>query len=735
MKRAGGRTIDAAASATGPQRSWLSRAIAAAQDTAPVIGWSAAALSVTFGLLGLALMTANRANPRIPDDPFWGAAFVVAVVFPAVGALIVSRLPSNPLGWLLCLIGFSGGLGWFADHYSAFALLSEPGTLPGGLIVGWLSWTGELSFSLLLSFLILLFPDGRLPSRHWRPFAWFVAIGMAIHLLDIIFKPVPLSTLPWLDNPVGVGSGIVPWAVVDWVNGLPYIPLVLGCIASLAVRFLRARGDERQQIKWFAYAAALLPVSLALNAAFPGLAWAIGGVSVALLPSAIGVAILKYHLYDIDLLINRTIVYALLTTFIVGIYVLTVGYLGELFQTTGNLAISLVGAGLVAVLFQPLRGRLQRGVNRLLYGERHEPYAVLARLGQRLESTLAPEAVLPTVVETIAQALRLPYAAITLRRDGELTVAAAYGIATDECLHLPLVYRGEEVGDFVVAPRSPGESFSPADRRLLEDLSSHAGIAVHAVSLTAELRRSRERLVVAREEERRRLRRDLHDGLGPALAAHILRVGTARALLSSDPATAGRLLGELEDDLDETVSDVRRLVYNLRPPALDDLGLIGAIRASAAQYAANEPNGLRIDVEVVEPLPPLPAAVEVAAYRISQEALTNVVRHAQARSCQLGLVVEEPERGKELVLTVVDDGLGIAMDSRAGVGMTSMRERAEELGGTCEVRRRPEGGTHVVARLPVSRSLPESNAQTQAPDNPIFDDSSLLTSDIGEALL
>ena len=217
--------------------------------------------------------------------------------------------------------------------------------------------------------------------------------------------------------------------------------------------------------------------------------------ALLLVPVFTYIAILRYHLYDIDVVINRTLVYGALTACVVGIYVLAVVALGALFQARGNLAVSLLATGLVAVLFQPLRSRLQRGVNRLMYGERDDPYAVISRLGKRLEAALAPETVLPTVVETIAQALKLPYAAIVLKEGEGFRTAAAYGSPRGEPETLPLVYQREEIGRLVLSPRAPGESFSDADRRLLEDLARQAEVAVHAVRLTADLQRSRERLV------------------------------------------------------------------------------------------------------------------------------------------------------------------------------------------------------------------------------------------------
>jgi signal transduction histidine kinase len=409
------------------------------------------------------------------------------------------------------------------------------------------------------------------------------------------------------------------------------------------------------------------------------------------------IAIVRYHLYDIDLVINRTLVYGSLSACVVGIYVLAVVALGALFQAQGNLAVSLSATALVAVLFQPLRSRLQRGVNRLMYGERDDPYAVVSRLGRRLEATIAPDTVLPTLVETIAQALKLPYAAILLKEDEGFRTAAAFGSLRGEPETLPLVYHREEIGRLVLSPRAPGEGFSDADRNLLEDLARQAEVAVHAVRLTADLQSSRERLVATREEERRRLRRDLHDGLGAQLAGLNVQAGTLRRLIPHDPDAADEVVVELRDELRSAIADIRRLVYDLRPPALDDLGLAEALRRLAERYGS-EGEQLRVSVEAPEDLPNLPAAVEVAVYRIVQEALTNVARHAQARTSVVRLAVNE-----DVALEIVDDGVGIPAQRSAGVGLSSMHERASELGGSCIVQALPKGGTQVLVRLPLPK--------------------------------
>jgi signal transduction histidine kinase len=332
-----------------------------------------------------------------------------------------------------------------------------------------------------------------------------------------------------------------------------------------------------------------------------------------------------------------------------------------------------------------------------MYGERDDPYAVISRLGRRLEATFAPESVLPTIAETIAQALKLPYAAILLKDGDGYRAAAAYGSPTADPEALPLVYQREEIGRLVLSSRAPGEGFSDADRSLLEDLARQAEVAVHAVRLTADLQSSRERLVATREEERRRLRRDLHDGLGAQLAGLNVQAGALRRLIPRDPDAADELVLELRNELRGAISDIRRLVYDLRPPALDDLGLVEALRRHAERYGS-EGEQLRVSVEAPEDLPNLPAAVEVAVYRITQEALTNVARHARARSSVVRLAVNE-----DVALEIVDDGVGIPAERSAGVGLSSMHERASELGGSCVIQSVPKGGTQVLVRLPLPK--------------------------------
>jgi two-component system NarL family sensor kinase len=332
-----------------------------------------------------------------------------------------------------------------------------------------------------------------------------------------------------------------------------------------------------------------------------------------------------------------------------------------------------------------------------MYGERDDPYAVISRLGQRLETALAPDDVLPVVGEALAQALRLPYVAIELSRGAAFDRVASYGHPVPDPVPLPLVYRGEAVGRLVVAQRAPGEEFSTAERQLLEDVARQVGVAAHAVRLAHDLQRSRERLVTAREEERRRLRRDLHDGLGPSLAGIALEIEAARNLLRHDPGSADELLSTLAAKANEAIAEIRRLAYGLRPPSLDELGLVRAIQEQASRFGdGGDGGGLMVSVEAPEKLEPLPAAVEVAAYRIVMEGLTNAARHSGARTCTIRLRWNDA-----LELEVSDDGRGLPEDHRAGVGLTSMGERVSELGGSLTIAPATSGGTCVRASLPI----------------------------------
>jgi signal transduction histidine kinase len=567
-----------------------------------------------------------------------------------------------------------------------------------------------------------LFPTGRpIPRWAWTlVFLWLVAI------------------IPW------ALPSDSPYQILNWPPLLFAGEQMVLWGTSMGVQIYRytlvSDQVERQQCKWliFGFAVALLidiPY-FALQGVFPALAApdspylllyaTVRELFLVFIPLSIGIAILRYRLWDIDIIINRTLVYGALTLSVIGLYVLVIVGLGSLIQIQGNVLLSLLATGIIAVLFQPLRLRLQRGVNRLMYGERDDPYAVLTHLGSRLEATMVPEKVLPTIVETVAQALKLPYVAIALLPEEqsftatagaqEEDIVASSGMPTADPVRVPLVYQAETIGYLLLAARA-GDTFGKADARLLADLARQAGVVVYAVRLTthlqqlsANLQQARERLVTTREEERRRLRRDLHDGLGPALASLTFKVDAARNLLTQDSARADALLASVRQQAQEAITDIRRLVYNLRPPALDELGLLSALREQAVHY---QHQGLEVAFDTPTALPPLPAAVEVATYRIAQEALVNVARHAESQHCLLRLSIDHDV----LSLDISDDGKGIPLDHHIGVGLYTMHERANELGGNCAVTRSSSGGTLIQVRLPLSLeqelALPTSQERAQ----------------------
>jgi signal transduction histidine kinase len=474
-------------------------------------------------------------------------------------------------------------------------------------------------------------------------------------------------------------------------------------IGAQVYRYLRVSDPvQRQQTKWVVFslvATVLLLTATAGLLSFSSLSslfeklieMTFVNIAFLIIPLAIGFSILRNRLWDIDLIISRTLIWGLLTGLVIGIYLMIVGGLGALIQARQSFIPPMIAAGVIALLFHPLQHRVRRGVNRLIYGQRDEPYTVLSQLGKRLEMTLSPEDVLPTIVETIAQTLKLPYVAITLEKGHEINLAAAIGNPVEEMLELPLTYQGESIGQLICGVRSSGETFNAEERRLLQGIASQAVVALHAVELHSDLQRSRERLVVAREEERRRIRRDLHDGLGPALASQNLRIGSARSILERDPIAAEAMLQKIERENTAALEEIRRLVYNLRPPALDELGLLRAIQQNAPRLP-----GLDITFELPAELPELSAAVEVAVYRIVQEALLNIVNHSGATNASVQLSI-----ASELRLTISDNGRGMPANHKMGVGLLSMRERAEELGGSFIINSNNESATVIVVRLPM----------------------------------
>jgi signal transduction histidine kinase len=607
----------------------------------------------------------------------------ITVGFAAVAALILWKAHREWFHWFTALVLLfypTGGL-WEFTQVSQVAYRY--------IALGGLLWPSFLLF-------LYLFPNGRAVPR-WT--YWIMGILISAHLVSqALFLVAELFS----NTPAGL---------VSFADQLTLaIPLGFFLIViSQIYRYLRDSTQvERAQIKWFVVLLALMIMlgqvidwatgtnsNSSESLTESGLRGDIDELLSLFIPVSIGIGILRYRLFDIDIIINRALVYGALTSLVIGLYVVVVGYLGTLVRTENNLIISLAATGLVAVLFQPLRDRLQLGVNRLMYGQRDEPVAVLSQLGARLEGTLIPDQVLPGMLETVSQALKLPYAAIALQVGGQFQIQAERGQASGAPEAFPLIHQGETIGQLLVARRSPGEDFNPADHLLLTNIARQAGTVAHSVRLTAALQQSRQQLVTAREEERRRLRRDLHDGLGPQLASQTLTIEAIGRLLETNAEKARDLLGHLKSQSQTAIQDIRRLVYDLRPPALDELGLAGALLEGVRQY---ESAGSNVEITTdPEPLPTLPAAVEVAVYRIAQEAITNVLRHSQAKCCNVSITIQN----NHLDLLIADDGKGYPANFHFGVGLNSMRERAEELGGTIRFENQSQGGARVQVWLPL----------------------------------
>ena len=631
--------------------------------------------------------------------------------FAVIGALVASHRPRNPIGWIFVAVGILYALTALA---AALFTYSHPASRIYDWALWFSSWLWLPAVLMPVTFVLPVFPDGYLPSPRLRVLGWSASLGLVLTVLVVMLHPGPIWGQP--ANPFGF-PGTAPILDKLLLFGLVFLAIgVFGSTAAFFVRFRRSAGIEREQMKWLVYAVGIFFLISALSSMiwiiWPDYQWAaeinivmtnLGILGIAI---AAAIAVLHHRLYDIDLIINRTLVYSALTAGVAALYGLVVGTLGVLFQARSNLFVSLLATGLAAILVQPMRDVLQRLVNHLMYGERDDPYAVLSKLSRRLESSLPPEATLPAVVETVAQALKLPYVAIALKQEADIKIVASYGLAGGEWVQLPLIYQGETIGQLRLRRRSPGETFTPGEQRLLRDIAHHIGVTAHTVLLTEDLRRmaedlqrSREELVKSREEERRRLRRDLHDDLGPQLASLKLNLDVARNLVLRDPRAAEALLLDLRTQSQSAIADIRRLVYDLRPPALDELGLIGAIQEYTQQIVSHDAvhSGLQIKLDSPKDLPPLPAAVEVAAYRITLEALANFVRHSQGRNCCISISMID----EHLQVEVKDDGLGLPGDVLPGVGLNSMRERAAELGGTCVIEALPQGGTRVLVRLPL----------------------------------
>lgn len=640
-----------------------------------VVGLSAlsVAMAADLGTSPAGFLAGNQASQ-------WLGGLCVGLT----GAAVL-RFTDNRLGPVLATLGVLNALAGAAQEY---AVLAHREALPGAVLAAWCAtfcWIPGLVGTLLA--LALLFPDGRLGSRRWRmpAYAASAATGLATLLACTTQQPLDEGGFGWAHNPLNLPTPDSDQLAVGMA--LVGVAVVIGLVATVraVVRLPRLHGPERIRTALFAIAVLLLLTGLAIPSVVVSFGLTVLGFAL------LTAAIVRYRLFDIEAYLPRAAAYALCAAATMGAYLLTATAVATRPERGGYLAAFVTAV--VALVVARIVERLNRLIGRLLFGDRDRPHEALVALGARLAGALDPDEILPSAVARIRQSLRLPYAEIRLAGTDAYAVAA--GNRPSHTSTFRLEHAGDDVGVLIVGLRAGERSLAAADARVLTSFAHQVAVAAHGVKATRDLRRSREQVVLAREAERRRLHRDLHDGVGPALAGISLGLESAGRMVTRDPQAAVRLIAGLRNETSHCVDDIRRAITDLRPPAIDDAGLVGALRQQGQALVAQTEGRLAVTVVGSTAGHVLPPAVEVAAYRIACEALTNAARHSGAARVRVDLHCDT-----HLRLQVCDDGNGAA-PAQAGTGLTSMRERAEELGGTCMVHFQKGTGTTVSACLPL----------------------------------
>jgi signal transduction histidine kinase len=695
------------------------------QRTAFWIAWSVWALSMGALLVPFAYRLMGHRVTGFGDQSGSIAAVVTVLLFipsfATVGAVLSAKRPTNPVGWLLSASGLCYALGTLAVLVGSFSTRWS----------NWLGWVWGVGIGITGTFVLLLFPTGTLPSRRWRPVAWLAGVALGGTFLGNAFTPGVIQGSHSI-NPLGIGgpAGAV-FRVLQGSFGLVF-PAGLAALVSLVFRFRRAQFSEREQIKWLVYAGALIVIAviagtIVADAVGPGdladnLQNAILSGSFVFVPLAIGVAILKYHLYDIDVVINKTVVYAGLAAFITAVYVAIVVGIGTLVGQGGhqNLGLSIAATAVVAVGFQPVRERVQKLANRLVYGKRATPYEVLSEFSSRMGGTYAAEDLLPRMARILAEGTGAATARVWLKVGPELVPEAAWPedaplvgpmpAHADEAPVFPeatasysVHHRGELLGALTLT-KPPGERLTPAEDKLAADLASQAGLVLRNVRLTEELlarleelQASRQRIVAAQDQERRRLERNIHDGAQQQLVALAVKVRLARQISATNPQRASELLEQTEGEVTDALQDLRDLARGIYPPLLADQGLAAALRSQARKAA--------IPVEIdSDGILRYPQEAEAAVYFCALEALQNVAKYSGAAQATVRL----HEESDSLIFEVEDDGTGFdPATTRYGTGLQGMADRLAALGGELSVVSSPGRGTIVRGTIPVQLSTPE----------------------------
>lgn len=591
-----------------------------------------------------------------------GYAIVFALVIGGVGTVVAVRQPSNPIGWIFCGLGVAWGIVAFSVEYARWALVLRSGRPPGGLAAAWLlEW---LWIPLIggLGVVAAIFPDGRPLSPRWGRAIKISTLAAAVPTVLLALIP-RLTIFAGQDNPLGVGGNAI--VNVAETSQVLLLPLMVLAAVGLVVRFRRSRGEERQQLKWLALSMIVLAVMItyygvvvvALRAS-PGpenLDEYLAVLSFLAIPVSIAIGVLKYRLYDIDIVINKAVVYGGLAAFITIVYVAVVVGIGAAVGATSSAVLSATAAAIVALAFQPVRRRAQRLANRIVYGERATPYQVLADLGKRLAGEYAVDDVLHRVAATVAGGVGADHVVVWLHVGSELRPAGVWpagAYAPTVLLHgdlvpkepegmraFPVRHQGETLG--AIGVRKPSsDPVTPADERLVGDLAGQAGLVLRNVRLIADLRASRQRLVAAQDEERRRIERNIHDGAQQELVALAVKIRLLEQLVERDPMEAKSIAVALQVDAGRAIDDLRELARGIYPPLLADKGLVAALESQARRFV------VPVTLEG-EGIGRYPREVEAAVYFSCLEALQNVAstcRHPESRSASLTATADSDSR-------------------------------------------------------------------------------------------
>jgi signal transduction histidine kinase len=615
------------------------------------------------------------------------ADLVLGSLFPVAGAVVLWRQPRNACGWVLLSAGLVGVSA--LAHAWTSAGTTDPGSLPLVPLAVWLSAWTYTPYWLQSSLLPVLFPDGRLSSTRWKRYVRAVLWVYALLVVVAMLKPDDDVEGLGQPNPLGVGpdSWMAGWAVLQYgsVMALFFVATPIALV-GMVLRTRRAAGRERAQLLWLLLGLSSLPLYAVLSQVLPVLGGELGfALAFACIPVSLGIAVLRHSLLDIEVVVHRTVAYVLLTAGGVASYVALVALAGRYATSDG---VGPLIAGAVVAAAAAGRTRMQSLVDRRLFGSRRDPYAVVQAVTAATAAAQEPGAALTALVQAVRETLRLPFVQV-LDDSGEVVAETGAPVAGTHVV--PVVDAGRQRGVLVVGRRSARERLRTEEASALVDVAHRAGSLLHARALTADLRRSYEQVLEVREQERLRLRRDLHDGVGPSLAGVALQLEGLAGQLTDQPALAARA-ERARGLILATVGDVRRIVDGLRPAAVEDLGLERALRQLATR--ADDPVQVLVEVDLAGELDP---ATEVAVYRIVGEAVTNALRHAAASTVQVCVTLDE----NGVRVEVSDDGTGIAVPSQRGVGLQSMHDRADELGGRLDIGPGPDGGTRLVSWLPV----------------------------------